>query len=206
MHIPVLVEIGGIILLTIGVSTVILGTAGEQGLAQNASHQDGTILRDSNYASENYADNASANSEILTIVEQRTEMSIPAPVRHPGQPLHEVVFALPLRDDGKIWSGKVTFTASKPIEVEVMHPYEPKEEVDTVHGEPYHAILPGNKSIAITHLRNLVDVPIEINGTGISSGTLEFVGSALVFHKTTAQPFTVTYYIDAVAKPTISQN
>ena len=166
----------------------------------------GMILRDSNDAFENYADNASANSEILAIVEQRTEKSIPAPVRHPGQPLHEVVFALPLRDDGKIWSGKATFTASKPIEVEVLHPYEPKEEVDTVHGEPYHAILPGNKSIAITHLRNLVEVPIEINGTGISSGTLEFVGSALVFHKTTGQPFTVTYSIDAVAKPTIKQN
>jgi hypothetical protein len=206
MHIPVLVEIGGIILLTLGVSTVLLGAAGEQGLAQNASHQDEMILQDSNDASENYAVNASANSEILTIVEQRTEMSIPAPVRHPGQPLHEVVFALPLRDDGKIWSGKATFTASKPIEVEVLHPYEPKEEVDTVHGEPYHAILPGNKSIAITHLRNLVDVPIEINGTGISSGTLEFVGSALVFHKTRGQPFTVTYSIDAVAKPTINQN
>jgi hypothetical protein len=124
------------------------------------------ILRDSNDAFENCADNASANSEILAVVEQRTEKSIPALVRHPGQPLR------PLRDDGKIWSGKATFTASKPIEVEVLHPYEPKEEVDTVHGEPYHAILPGNKSIAITHLRNLVDVPIEINGPGISSGTL----------------------------------
>jgi hypothetical protein len=112
----------------------------------------------------------------------------------------------PLRDDGKIWSGKVTFTASKPIEAEVLHPYEPKGEIDTMHGEPYHAVLPGNKSIAISQLRNLVDVPIEINGTGISSGTPEFVGSALVFHKTTGQPFTVTYSIDAVAKTTINQN
>ncbi|MGA6990132.1 MAG: hypothetical protein WBX81_06935 [Nitrososphaeraceae archaeon] len=38
--------------------------------------------------------NTTANSEVLSIVEQRTEMSSPAPVRHPGQPLHEVVFAL----------------------------------------------------------------------------------------------------------------
>jgi len=29
-------------------------------------------------------------------------MSVPAAVRHPGQPPYEVVFALPLRDDGKI--------------------------------------------------------------------------------------------------------
>jgi hypothetical protein len=150
--------------------------------------------------------NTTANSEVLSIVEQRTEMSSPAPVRHPGQPLHEVVFASPLLNDVKVWSGKVTFTASIPIEVEVLHPYEPKDDIDTMHGEHYHAVLLGNKSIAISQLRNLVDVPIEIDGTGISSGTLEFVGSALVFHKTTGQPFMVTYSIDAVAKPTINQD
>ena len=75
------------------------------------------------------ANNSSAMIEegsiILTsndtgIVKQETSMSEPAPVRHPGQPPHEVVFALPLRDDGKIWSGRATFTASKPIEVEVL--------------------------------------------------------------------------------------
>lgn len=74
------------------------------------------------------------------------------------------------------------FSASKPIELEVLHPYEPEGEVDIIHGEPYHVVPPGNNSIAISHLRNLVDVPIEIKGTGISSGTLEFVGGALVFH------------------------
>ena len=136
--------------------------------------------------------------EEITI--QNTSMSVPAPVRHPGQPSHEVVFALPLRTDGHIWSGTVTFTASKPIEVEVLHTYAPTENPDSTHAEPYHAVLPGNKSIAITHLRHLVDVPIEINGTGISSGTLNFAGNALVFHKTSGEPFTVTYTIDAVAK------
>jgi len=136
--------------------------------------------------------------EEITI--QNTSMSVPAPVRHPGQPSHEVVFALPLRNDGNIWSGTVTFTASKPIEVEVLHTYAPMENPDSTHGEPYHAVLPGNKSIAITHLRHLVDVPIEINGTGISSGTLNFAGNALVFHKTSGEPFTVTYTIDAIVK------
>ena len=131
---------------------------------------------------------------------QNTSMSAPAPVRHPGQPPHEVVFALPLRDDGKIWSGKVSFTASKPIEAEILHIYSPQQIVDEKHGEPYHAVLPGNRSIAISHLRDIVDVPIEINGTGISSGSFEFAGSALIFHKTSGEPFTVTYTIDAVAK------
>lgn len=88
-------------------------------LAQNASYQEGLIFLVSNDAHENYTDNFNEHSEILTVVEQQTAISRPAPVSHPGQPLHSVVFALPLRDDGKIWSGKVTFTASKPIEVEV---------------------------------------------------------------------------------------
>ena len=139
-------------------------------------------------------------NERYTIIEQKTVMSQPAPVRHPGQPSHEVVFALPLRDDGRIWSGTVTFTASKPIEAEILHFYSPEKKIDSIHGEPYHAILPGNKSIAITHLRDLIDVPIEINGIGISSGSFNFVGNALVFHKTNGEPFTVTYTIDAKVK------
>src|SRR5688500_5000999 len=118
-----------------------------------------------------------------TFIEQKTVMSQAAPVRHPGQPSHEVVFALPLRDDGKVWSGTVTFTASKPIEAEILHTYAPEQKPDSLHGEPYHAVLPGNKSIAITHMRDIIDVPIEINGTGISSGSFNFVGNALVFHK-----------------------
>jgi hypothetical protein len=100
-----------------------------------------------------------------TFIVQNTSMSVPAPVRHPGQPLHEIVFALPLREDGKIWSGRVSFTASKPIEVEILHIYKPNQNIDDKHGEPYNAVLPGNRSIAISHIRNLVDVPIEINGT-----------------------------------------
>jgi hypothetical protein len=135
-----------------------------------------------------------------TFIEQKTVMSQPAPVRHPGQPSHEVVFALPLRDDGKVWSGTVTFTASKPIEAEILHMYAPEQTPDSLHGEPYHAVLPGNKSIAITHMRDIIDVPIEINGTGISSGSFNFVGNALVFHKTNGKPFTVTYTIDARVK------
>jgi hypothetical protein len=135
-----------------------------------------------------------------TFIEQKTVMSQPAPVRHPGQPSHEVVFALPLRNDGKVWSGTVTFTASKPIEAEILHMYAPEQTPDSLHGEPYHAVLPGNKSIAITHMRDIIDVPIEINGTGISSGSFNFVGNALVFHKTNGEPFTVTYTIDARVK------
>jgi hypothetical protein len=40
-------------------------------------------------------------------------------------------------------------------------------------------------SLLLAHLRDIVDVPIEINGTEITSGSFDFVENALVFHKTT---------------------
>lgn len=46
--------------------------------------------------------NQTAAEEEKVFIVQNTSMSVPAPVRHPDQPPHEVVFALPLRDDGKI--------------------------------------------------------------------------------------------------------
>jgi hypothetical protein len=53
---------------------------------------------------------------------------------------HQIVVALPIRQDGKIWTGTVTFTASKPIEVEVEHKYNRYNiTLDAKHGEPYHA-------------------------------------------------------------------
>jgi hypothetical protein len=182
--------------LTIGIAGIVFF------IAETSTYNDlnatdfafANINNNNNYSSSNLLNDS------YSIIEQKTVMSQPAPVRHPGQPSHEVVFALPLRDDGMIWSGTVTFTASKPIEAEILHYYSPKQKIDSIHGEPYHAILPGNKSIAITHLRDIIDVPIEINGTGISSGSFNFVGNALVFHKTNGEPFTVTYTIDAKLK------
>ena len=139
-----------------------------------------------------------ATEEVFIV--QNTSMSVPATVTHHGQPLHQIVWALPLREDGKIWSGSVSFTASKPIEVEIIHDYKPQQPIDEKHGESYNFIAPGNRSIAITTLKDIVDVPIEINGTGLSTGSFEFAGSALVFHKASGEPFTVTYTLDAVAK------
>jgi len=68
-------------------------------------------------------------------VGQKTEMSNPAsPTVTPhGKLPHQIVFALPLRNDSKIWTGTVTFTASKPIKIEVLHSYKPQSAIDTEH-------------------------------------------------------------------------
>jgi hypothetical protein len=147
-----------------------------------------------------FVSNATISDE--RYVGQKTEMSNPAsPTVTPhGKVSHQIIFALPLRNDSKIWTGTVTFTASKPIEIEVLHGYKPQSAVDAEHGEPYHATLPNNKTVAISTMTLFTDTPVKVTDTPISTGSLQFTGSALVFHKTSGEPFTVTYTVDAVAR------
>jgi hypothetical protein len=46
-----------------------------------------------------------------------------------------------------------------------------------------------------------VDNTIITGDVPIASGTFEFARSALVFHKRSSEPFTVTYTIDAAVRP-----
>jgi hypothetical protein len=137
---------------------------------------------------------AQQNEEIYRI--QETAMSSAAPVAHTGNLPHAVVFALPIRDDGKIYTGQVTFTASKPIEIEVIHIYRPDQPPDEAHGQPPTAVINGT-TITYSHLTGIVDNNIITGDVPTASGTFEFTGSGLVFHKRSSEPFTVTYTIDA---------
>ena len=132
-----------------------------------------------------------------------TTMSIPAPnanLNNQTMP-HQIVIALPLRQDGKIWTGTATFTACKPIEIEVLHRYNPKVLPDTKHGEPCHAKwIDGATPIALSTMTMVSNTPVSITNSPISTGSFVFTGSVLLFHKTDGQPFTVTYTIDATAK------
>lgn len=64
----------------------------------------------SNIVMQNQATAQQQSEETYRI--QKTAMSSAAPVAHTGNLPHAVVFALPIRDDGKIYTGQVTFTAS----------------------------------------------------------------------------------------------
>ena len=134
---------------------------------------------------------------------QNTSMSVPAPTaKLNNQTLpHQIVVALPLRQDGKIWTGTATFTASKPIEIEVLHRYNPAVLPDAKHGEPYHAKwIDGTTPIALSTMTMFTNTPVSVTNSPISTGSFVFTGSVLLFHKTDGQPFTVTYTVDATAK------
>src|SRR5437879_13182341 len=63
--------------------------------------------------------NALQTSTHVTI--QNTTTSIQDPL--PGHQSHQAAIILPPRADGKLWVGTVTWTASKPVELVVLHGY-----------------------------------------------------------------------------------
>jgi hypothetical protein len=131
---------------------------------------------------------ATPTSDTVTI--QKTGVSSPDPL--PGHSAHQLVMALAPRSDGKVWVGTVTWTASKPVEVVVLHGYNSSVTADAAHGQPLTAPF-GNGAVAIS----LIKTP---SGTPVASGTMPFAGNALAFHTLSGDKFTVTYTVDATAK------
>jgi hypothetical protein len=131
---------------------------------------------------------ATPTSDTVTI--QKTGVSSPDPL--PGHSAHQLVMALPPRSDGKVWVGTVTWTASKPVEVVVLHGYNSSVTADAAHGQPLTAPF-GNGAVAIS----LIKTP---SGTPVASGAMPFAGNAIAFHTLSGDKFTVTYTVDATAK------
>ena len=115
---------------------------------------------------------------------QTTAKSIQDPL--PGHEAHQIVIAAPPRDDGKLYAGIATFTASQPVEVVALHNYN-ASATDPEHGEPLNAPF-GDGKVAISLMKKFTDSPV-------SAGSLPFAGSALAFHNIDGKPFTVTYTI-----------
>lgn len=49
---------------------------------------------------------------MVIMIQETAMLTAAAPVAHTGNLPHAVVFGLPIRDDGKIYTCQVTFTAS----------------------------------------------------------------------------------------------
>ncbi|NOJ30180.1 MAG: hypothetical protein DA328_08455 [Nitrososphaeraceae archaeon] len=101
----------------------------------------------------------------------------------PGHESHQIVIALPPRDDGKIYGGTVTYSASKAVEVVVFHPYN-ASATNEEHGEPLNVPFGDGK----------VGISLMTQHTGeYNAGSLNFAGSALAFHTRSGEPFSVVY-------------
>ena len=121
---------------------------------------------------------------------QKTETSTQDPL--PGHESHQIVLAAPPREDGMIYSGVATFSASQPVEVVVLHGYNPTVAANQTVGEPLTAPF-GDGQVAISLMKQFTDTPI-------NAGSFAFTGNALGFHTLDGKPFSITYTVDAEIK------
>jgi hypothetical protein len=177
--------------------------------AQNQAGLDGSTLASSDTTSQNQAapaGNASETGTALTqtttiqeptinqnFVRQGTVASVPDPL--PGHEGQHIAFIFPPREDGAVYSGVLTYTASKPVAVAVLHNYDPQNStaIPEEYGTEFTSPLPGGGgNIAIT----LFQPPYEGD---VNAASVPFTGNALALHTTDDGPFTATYTVNAFA-------
>jgi hypothetical protein len=112
-----------------------------------------------------------------------------------GHAKEYVAAVLKPRADGAVYSGVLTFTASKGVNVEIWHAYSPgntsglaSKTFGTLKTASYNGM-----AIAL----------VDLSPSG-ASGSVPFSGNAVLLHATS--PFTVTYTVNAVAQPSKTVN
>jgi hypothetical protein len=115
----------------------------------------------------------------------------------PGQVAgtENLAFILPPRNDGGVYSGVLTYTASKPVEVAVIHNYDPQNStsIPVEYGTEFTSPLPdGTGTIAITLFQ-----PQYLGE--VSAASVPFTGNGLALHTAEEGPFTATYTVNAFA-------
>ena len=125
------------------------------------------------------------DSQIFAI--QNTSTSIPDPT--PGhEESHQAVIALPPRDDGRLYTGTLTYTSSHPVEVVILQQFN-QNQTTTGGGAGASTAIPlltpgQEEAITLIH---------EFEGDQFDN--LNFAGSGLAFHSRTNENFTVIYTI-----------
>ena len=133
-------------------------------------------------------------TDLHVTVQNTTTSSLDKQLVSPGHQGNQLAMVLPPRSDGKLWVGTVTWTASKLVDLVVLHAYK-HVLVDVAHGVPLTAKPvewgAGLSTVAIT----IIAPP----SNPIPSGTAPFAGSAIAFYTLGGAKFTVTYTVDATA-------
>lgn len=124
------------------------------------------------------------------IAKQMTVTSIQDPI--PGHAQHQFGMLLP-PEEGVIYNGTLTYTASKPVEVVVFHAYDAKLKPDTEHGDVLTGVINGKPyAISVMQFSN--------NVKATNSATVSFTGSGVALHTLGGEKFTATASLEATRR------
>jgi hypothetical protein len=142
------------------------------------------------------------------IVQQGTVTSGPEPT--PGHEEHQFATILPLTEEGSIYSGVITYTASVPVEVVVINVQTLNETERSIlnvtdeedgFGTLATSPLPDNEtSLAFNYITP------QYGDTPVPSASIPFAGNALWLHTLDGTPFVANYAVSAQVIPAETQN
>jgi hypothetical protein len=139
------------------------------------------------------------------IVRQGTITSIQDPL--PGHEEHQAAILLPLRQDGSIYSGVLTYTASAPVEVVIAD----VQTLNETEQSMLNATEDGFGTLLTSPLDNQTSIAITIitppyGDTPVPSASIPFAGNALWLHTLDGTPFVANYAVSAQVLPAETQN
>jgi hypothetical protein len=142
------------------------------------------------------------------IVQQGTVTSTQDPL--PGHETHQAAQILPITEDGSIYSGVITYTATEPVEVVVYNVQDlnateqailnTTDDEDAEFGTLLTTQLDNQTSIVST----IITPPY--GETPIPSASIPFAGNGLSLHTIDGTPFVASYAVSAQVVPAETQN
>ena len=140
------------------------------------------------------------------IVRQGTVTSSQDPL--PGHEEHQRATILPLRTDGSIYTGVLTFTATEPVNVVILNTQTLNETErailnateDEDLGTLVTAPLDNQTSLVIT------SITPTYGGAAAPSASIPFAGNALWLHTPGGEPFAASYAVSAQTLPAQTMN
>jgi hypothetical protein len=134
------------------------------------------------------------------VVRQGIATSSPDPL--PGHEKHQSVSVLPLRNDNAVYSGRVTFTTTQPVEVQILHrnmnttatgKETPIPSIPERFGKLNILQLPGgNGQVTITNVE-----PKITEGATNFAASVPFSGNAVALHNLDGKQFVTSYTVTA---------
>jgi plastocyanin len=142
------------------------------------------------------------------VIRQGTVTSEQDPL--PGHEEHQRASILPLRQDGSIYTGVLTYTATEPVEVVILNMQNLNEteqailnatgDDDDELGTLVTSQLDSETSLSLSYITP------EYGDSPIPSASIPFVGNALWLHTLSGEPFAATFVVDAQVQPSQAQN
>lgn len=132
------------------------------------------------------------------IIQQGIATSSPDPL--PGHEAHQSITILRLRDDNGVYSGRITFTTTQPVEVQILH--RDMTNAGAAQGSATPNIPDGFGALAILDLpggngqvtiTNVVPKFTEGAAGSTFAASVPFSGNAVALHNLEGQPFVATY-------------